>query len=305
MLIQDIHHTSTDYRLQQTSVCNRIMAHNESELPDHSAERITAEETPQSPIDSKAIVPRVLSPAPVYSRAEKAPGSPRRRERDYSPEPADRLPGDFEYLPERERERDREERPGGGVRRRPSALVTNGGGSGSKRPSDSAEYDRPYYSAGGESRRRLRSRDDDYYRGSLRDNERDYASDREYRPYRKDSKSERDRDWEREDLDRHVDHENRKPPRAHQNSLRQGRQLPERKQYIEETKIDYYEPDTPRKDGRRRRLPDEESLDGYDYEGQRRTLNLQDLSPAERKEVMRLPWMTWMNSNAKNRMFGF
>ena len=48
----------------------------------------------------------------------------------------------------------------------------------------------------------------------------------------------------------------------------------------------------------------EESVDGYDYEHAKRggqKIDFKSLSPEERAEVMRLPWIQWMNNDFKNR----
>lgn len=54
----------------------------------------------------------------------------------------------------------------------------------------------------------------------------------------------------------------------------------------------------------RKRISDEESVDGYNYDAhrsRRATLNFKSLTPEEKAEVMRLPWTQWMNSEFKNR----
>lgn len=57
---------------------------------------------------------------------------------------------------------------------------------------------------------------------------------------------------------------------------------------------------------------DQESIDGYNYDQHKHgkhylgkpttTIDFQNLSPEERKQVMRLPWTQWMNSDIKNCM---
>lgn len=54
----------------------------------------------------------------------------------------------------------------------------------------------------------------------------------------------------------------------------------------------------------RKRISDEESIDGYNYDahksGNKRSIDFKNLSAEERAEVMRLPWTQWMNSDVKN-----
>ncbi|EHK99099.1 putative Aquaporin-2 [Glarea lozoyensis 74030] len=53
---------------------------------------------------------------------------------------------------------------------------------------------------------------------------------------------------------------------------------------------------------------DQESIDGYNYDQHKKgykpsnaaTIDFKNLSPEERKEVMRLPWTQWMHSDFKN-----
>jgi aquaporin related protein len=50
----------------------------------------------------------------------------------------------------------------------------------------------------------------------------------------------------------------------------------------------------------------DESVDGYNYEqhesSNRKTIDIKNLTPEERAEMLRLPWTQWMNSNVKNRV---
>lgn len=194
------------------------------------------------------------------------PGSSRR---DYSPE---RTPLDFHFGAEHSRS--------GGLRRRASSSAPRGYSLG--------EYDRdrPSMSSGEHSKRPLRSRDDGYSR----------EDDRHYP--------------RREDWAHHPDsYERSRPPRAFRNGDAGGRDPPVvPKPYFDEARGDYRERDLERGDWPHAKRPSmsSESIDGYDYEQkkrkQQRTIDLDNLTPEERKQVMRLPWTQWMNSNFKNSM---
>lgn len=159
-----------------------------------------------------------------------------------------------------------------GLRRRTSAPGM------APRAQTAGEYDtRPSFTG----KRPMRLRDDAYW------DERDY--DRGYR--------------RREDPDYHPDSFERsnRPPRSYKNYDAYSS-----KPYIEETRSDYYQEDEPRTPNRRRRRGDydEESLDGYNYNGPHhrgKPVSFANLSKEERAEVLRLPWTEWMNSDFKNR----
>ncbi|KAH6722271.1 aquaporin-like protein [Leptodontidium sp. MPI-SDFR-AT-0119] len=162
----------------------------------------------------------------------------------------------------------------GGLRRRPSnqaPLRRHSGG----------EYDRdrPSFSQDGGSRRPLRSRDDGYYR----DDERGPSRREDYHP---------------------DSHERSRPPRTYRNVDAWDRAPGSAsKPYFEESRMDRdleaghgWHPD-------RKRVSDEESIDGYNYDAHknsRPSLNFKSLSAEEKAEVMRLPWTQWMNSDVKN-----
>ena len=159
----------------------------------------------------------------------------------------------------------------GGLRRRPSnqaPLRRHSGG----------EYDRerPSLSQDGGSRRPLRYRDDGYYRDEERGPRRD-----EYHP---------------------DTYERSRPPRTYRN-LDAWERTPgsASKPYFEESRMERdLEGGWAHQD--KKRISDEESIDGYNYDAHRRPgLNFKSLSPEEKAEVMRLPWTQWMNSDFKNR----
>jgi aquaporin related protein len=164
-----------------------------------------------------------------------------------------------------------------GLRRRPSNHPP------SARSQSMGAYDRerPSFSES-DSRRGLRSRDDGYYR------------DDERTTFRRD--------------DYHPDSfERSRPPRSYRN-IEAWERVPgsASKPYFEETKIDR---DPERGDWsnmERKRVSDEESVDGYNYDAHKfnkNTIDFRNLTPEERAEVMRLPWTQWMNSDVKNRMY--
>lgn len=190
----------------------------------------------------------------------------------YSPE---RTPIDFQTYPVAEPE---SIRGNAGLRRRPSNQP------GAARSQSIGAYDRerPSFSES-DSRRGLRSRDGGYYR----DDEVRTVSRRE---------------------DYHPDsYERSRPPRSYRN-VQAWEQVPgsASKPYFEETKVDR---DLERGGwgaAERKRISDEESIDGYNYDahksGNKRSIDFKNLSAEERAEVMRLPWTQWMNSDVKNRM---
>jgi len=126
----------------------------------------------------------------------------------------------------------------------------------------------------------LRSRDDGFYR----DDDRGHSRRDEYHP----DSIERSR-----------------PPRTYRN-VDAWERAPgsASKPYFEESRYDRdleagqgWHPD-------RKRISDEESIDGYNYDAHRNarpSLNFKSLSAEEKAEVMRLPWTQWMNSDVKNR----
>ncbi|KAF8855070.1 aquaporin-like protein [Acephala macrosclerotiorum] len=164
---------------------------------------------------------------------------------------------------------------GAGLRRRPSGAVPG-------RSQSQGEYDRerPSFTGDSGSRRPLGSRDDEYYRDE-------------------------DRGWRRDDYNGHPDYDRSRPPRPYRN-INPYERAPgsASKPYFEETRADR---DLERGDwsSDRKRISDEESVDGYNYEQQkygsgRATIDFKNLSPQEKAEVLRLPWTQWMNSNFKN-----
>lgn len=189
---------------------------------------------------------------------------PGTRRGDYSPE---RIPGlDFHF----EGEQSRATGPGG-LRRRPSA----GPGSGRRQSLDG--HDRPSFSSSGEhSKKPLRARDDGYYRD-------------DDRPYHPDA------------------YERSRPPRTYRNvdGWERGPNSAS-KPYFDESRGDYRERDLERGEwGNDMAKRETESVDGYDYENHKRgpnkSIDFNSLTPEERKQVLRLPWTQWMNSNVKNR----
>lgn len=174
-------------------------------------------------------------------------------------------------------------RTSGGLRRRPSGSVN----APPSRRWSGGEYDRerPIFSTENNSRKALRSRDDSYYR------EDDF--DRYYPPRAHPDQYERSR-----------------PPRAYRNvdGWEKGPSSAS-KPFFDESRSDYNRDLEKGEDQSWRKksgISAEESVDGYDYERNKRNLqsiDFKNLTPEERAEVMRLPWTQWMNSNVKNRMF--
>lgn len=144
------------------------------------------------------------------------------------------------------------------------------------------EYDgaRPSFSQDGGFRRPLRSRDDRYYR----EEKREFSRRDEYHPYSK----ERSRT---PGTYRNVDAYERAPGSAS-------------KPYFDKSRMnrDIETGGGWRQD--RKRISDEESIDGYNYEGHknsRTARNFKSFGLEEKAEVKRLLWMQWMNSDVKNR----
>jgi len=167
-----------------------------------------------------------------------------------------------------------EDSRGAGLRRRPSQAPV-------QRRHSQGEYDqpRPSFSDQG-SRRPLRSKDDSYYR----DEDRTFSR--------------------RDDFAPHPDaYERSRPPRSYHNVGYDKRPSSASKPYFDETRGDR---DLERGDwnSERKRVSDEESVDGYNYDqhnNARATIDFKNLTKEERAEVMRLPWTQWMNSGVKNR----
>lgn len=164
-----------------------------------------------------------------------------------------------------------------GLRRRPSA--------GPPRRHSQGEYDRerPSFSSAEQSRRPLRSRDDGYYR----DDDRGF--------------------WRKDDFSHPDSYERSRPPRTYRNVEWDRGPGSASKPYFDESRSDYHQRDVEKGwAGDSRMRESAESIDRYDYEankrpGARTTLDFKSLTPEERKEVLRLPWTQWMNSNVKNR----
>lgn len=120
--------------------------------------------------------------------------------------------------------------------------------------------------------------------------------------YREDDRDYRSR---RDEYERgtHPDSwERSRPPRTYRNTQYDQPRANSTKPYYEETSSVY----PPERNvngwiaGEKRRPSDDESIDGYNYD-QHKKFDLKNLSPEERREVMRLPWIQWMNSDMKNR----
>ena len=172
-------------------------------------------------------------------------------------------------------------RTSGGLRRRPSG---NANPPLSRRWSG-GEYDRErpnFSSVEISSRKASRSRDDQYYAAD------DY--DRYYPPRAHPDQYERSR-----------------PPRTYRNvdGWEKGPSSAS-KPFFDESRSDYNR-DLERGEEspwRKKSGGSAESVDGYDYENARnpdRRIDLSNLTPQERAEVMRLPFIQWMNSDFKNR----
>ncbi|KAI9048551.1 hypothetical protein LZ554_007384 [Drepanopeziza brunnea f. sp. 'monogermtubi'] len=141
------------------------------------------------------------------------------------------------------------------------------------------EYDgiRPSISQDGGARRPLRSRDDVFYR----EDERGFA--------RRD-------DYHQDTIERS------RPPRTNRHFDAYEKPLGSASKPCFEDSDRDVEAGTGWRD-HRKRVGDEESIDGYNYDAHRNprtALNFKTLSPEEKAEVMRLPWTQWMNSEFKN-----
>jgi aquaporin related protein len=172
-----------------------------------------------------------------------------------------------------------EDSRGAGPRRRSSRNRT--------RRHSGGDYDlhRPGHSVDGGSRRRMRSRDDGYYR----DEERRWSR--------------------RDDNAHHPDYAERsKPHRSYRNAEGWERgPSSASKPYVEESRFDR-DLERGKEDlfSEEKGISDEDSLDVYNHHARRkrparRTVDFKSLSPEEKAEVMRLPWIQWMNSSVKNR----
>jgi aquaporin related protein len=246
------------------------MAAESSELPTHYGGKSADGEVVTRANQDLSVAPLPLrSPSRAYDRS-----------RRLSPQVATI---DFEFVPG-----DRDDRP----RRRQSTQP--------RRYSNTAESDRPYFSESRDSQGQLRARDDGYYR--YREDDRDYRQE----PRRDIGGHERERERERDDY-RHPDsYDSRRPPRAFRNFDQ------ETYDYSRSSKPTFkytdrdVEPRTLLTPQRRGRFPDEEeSIDGYNYEGHktRATLDFANLTKEQKAAMMRLPWTQWMNSSFKNRTY--
>lgn len=171
-----------------------------------------------------------------------------------------------------------------GLRRRPShqTPIRRHSGDYDQRPSFSSQ----------DGRRPLRSRGDDGYYSSHEEEGRNPRSRHDdYRP--------------------HPDgRERSRPPRSYRNADGWDRQPSSAsKPYFEESRMAYRERDLERGESYSpsltKRPSTAESIDGYNYDAHRKgkhaTIDFKSLSREERKEVLRLPWTEWMNSDFKNR----
>lgn len=130
-----------------------------------------------------------------------------------------------------------------------------------------------------------------------------------------------DRAW-REEV-RHPDYYNererrsysRKPPRSHLNARasRQGLYEPQhaatQKQWVDETRASMHDPFSPVQPNMRGGWYDEEAAYGHEmYNSRLRSVYSNDspriqwnsLTKEQKAEVLRLPWLQWMNSDVKN-----
>lgn len=217
------------------------------------------------------------------------PSSPTRayhqepRRLNFSPEPVDPVFTDAENIR-------------AGLRRRPSHQTPMRRHSGGEH-----DFQRPSFSERSSADRRpLRSRDDGYWRDEDRPMSRSRADEWRSHP----------------DL-----REKSRPPRSYRNvdGWERGPGSAS-KPYFEESRGDFrgsMDPDLEKGtfghgaySPYKRPSMDQTSVDGYDYDGQKKayykpsnatTIDFKNLSAEERKEVMRLPWTQWMNSDVKNR----
>lgn len=171
-----------------------------------------------------------------------------------------------------------------GLRRRPSHQTPI--------RRNSADFDQRPSSSFDNSRRPLRSRGDDGYYSSHEDEGRIPRSRHDdYRP--------------------HPDmRERSRPPRSYRNADGWERPPPSAsKPYFEESRMDYQDRDLERGEyspSPTKRPSTAESIDGYNYDAHKKrkvqTIDFKSLSREEQKQVLRLPWTEWMNSDFKNRM---
>ncbi|CAG8955572.1 hypothetical protein HYFRA_00009526 [Hymenoscyphus fraxineus] len=148
---------------------------------------------------------------------------------------------------------------------------------------NSGEYDtRP------SSSRPMRSRGDDGYHSS-----------------QEDERAPRSR---HDDYHHHPDSRERsRPPRSYRNAEWDRPPPSASKPYFDESRHDYNDRDLERGEPdyspspRRRRASVVESIDGYNYYAHRKgKVDFKSLSKEEQKEILRLPWTEWMNSEFKN-----
>jgi aquaporin related protein len=225
------------------------------------------------PLDGE-VIRRPVTP-PIIS-SPRRPYNP--NPRAYSPE---RTPIDiYQYTGDQE-----PPRTSGGLRRRPSGGVPQ------QRGWSQGESDReqPAFAAiDTGSRKQLRSTDDTYFRS-------DDEYDRYYPPRAHPDQFEKSR-----------------PPRTYRNveGWEKGPSSAT-KPFFDESKSEYgRERDLERGEEppyscrKRSGISTEESIDGYDYERAKRNgmkIDFKSLSREEKAEVMRLPFLQWMNSDFKNR----
>jgi aquaporin related protein len=254
-----------------------------SELPIHYGERSTNGELIKRP--TSPTIPS--SPIRAYH-----PGP---RGLNFSPEPT---PIESSY-PDSENIR-------AGLRRRPSHQTPMT----PMRRHSGGEYDyqqRPSFDArSSQDRRPLRARDDSYWREDDPPMSRSRVDD--YRPHP--DMREKSRPPRTYRNDRNVEAWDRGPGSAS-------------KPYFEDSRGDFrgnMDPDLERggygyapqgESPYKPRSLDQESIDGYNYDLHKRThhhrksdakkIDFTNLSDEERRQVMRLPWTQWMNSDIKNR----
>lgn len=105
--------------------------------------------------------------------------------------------------------------------------------------------------------------------------------------------------WERSRPPRSYRNLDERTPKSHYDDPRRT---------VRERDLEMGEDSPSRGKGTRPRPSEELSIDGYDYDKQKikrshhqGDINLRDLTPEQRKQVLRLPWIQWMNSEIKNR----
>lgn len=200
------------------------------------------------------------------------------------------------------------EAPARSVRHRPSARshhVDDSKGSW-ERPEGRGSGVRASHSSRRPLRREHNDYDDyDYPRGHSRYEREDYR-DRSPRGY-----------FQRREREGHPDsaYESSRPPRSYRNretEMRRPRaytyeseRRSERRDPYSDDEREYYDYRSPPKTFQLRRPQSEESIDGYNYDGPKRsqTLDFNNMTKEQKAEILRLPLTHWMNSNFKNREF--